>query len=777
MERYLCIHGHFYQPPRENPWLEAVEVQDSAFPYHDWNERVTAECYATNASSRILDPGLRIREIVSNYTRISFDMGPSLLSWLEKNARAVYQAILEADRESLGLYEGHGSAMAQAYNHLIMPLASSRDKETQVLWGVRDFEKRFRRQPEGMWLPETAADLETLELMAAAGIRFTILAPHQARRVRPMSGKKEWQDVSGARIDPTRAYRLRFSSGRAIDIFFYDGPISGAVAFERLLERGEDFAHRLLNGFSAERSWPQLMHIATDGESYGHHHRHGEMALSFALRFIEGNQLATITNYGWFLEHHPPTHEVQIFPDSSWSCLHGVERWRSDCGCSSGAHPGWHQKWRAPLRASLDWLRDRAAAIYQLRAPAYFRDPWAARNDYIDVVLDRSEDDLGDFFDRHKAKKLARNDWAKAVKLQELQRNAMLMYTSCGWFFDEISGLETVQVLRYAGRVIQLAQEIEESFDPGPFFERLAQAPSNLPEHGDGAAVYRRFVDPALVDLQKVGAHYGISSLFEEYAEDTFIYCYEIERLDFRKSTGGSAALATGRCLVSSEITGDSETVSFAALSLGTHDINCGIRRLSGVKQFKSMTGELHATFERGAFSDVVRLMDIHFGIHSYSLRHLFKEEQRRTLLTLLKETLESSELAYRRLYEENRLLAAFLRETGIPIPKVFFTAADFILNLELKREMESDTVDGGRVRHLLQECRKWDVQPETVGLEFALRHTLERSMEGLAAMPADLRRLEKVEELIGLAAEMPFEVKLWSVQNDYYRLAKTAYP
>ncbi|MEJ2032035.1 MAG: DUF3536 domain-containing protein [Deltaproteobacteria bacterium] len=776
MDSYVCIHGHFYQPPRENPWLEAVEIQDSAYPYHDWNERITAECYATNSSSRILDHDLRIQEIVSNYTRISFDMGPTLLSWLERNAPPTYEAILEADRRSRNLYGGHGSALAQAYNHLIMPLASSRDKQTQIIWGLRDFESRFRRPAEGMWLPETAVDLESLELMAEAGLKFTILAPNQAQKIRPIDSKKEWQDVTDSRIDPTRAYLVRLPSGRTIDLFFYDGPISRAIAFERLLESGEEFAHRLLDGFSKDRHWPQLMHIATDGESYGHHHRHGEMALSYALHYIESNKLAKITNYGWYLEKNPPTHEVQIYEDSSWSCVHGIERWRSDCGCNSGMHPGWNQQWRAPLRESLDWLRDRFAAIYERRAPTYFRDSWAARDDYIDVVLDRSEANLNEFFDRHKAKKLARNDWVKAIKLLEMQRNSMLMYTSCGWFFDEISGIETVQILQYAGRAIQLAQEIDESFESIPFFDLLEKASSNIPEHGNGAAVYKKFVDPSVVDLQKVGVHYAISSLFEEYAEDTLIYCYEIEKLDFRKSEAGNAALVTGRCLISSEITGNSETVSFAALYLGTHDINCGIRRFSGVKHFKIMTEELHATFENGAFSDVVRLMDTHFGTHSYSLRDLFKEEQRRTLQTLLKDTLESSELAYRRLYEDNRLLVAFLKETGIPIPKVFYTAADFILNLDLKRELEGESVDADRVDHLLKECRKWDVAPQAVELEFALRHTLEKNMEALAASPAELRRMKVVEGLIDLAARMPFEVKFWTVQNHYYRLAKTVY-
>ena len=450
MERYICIHGHFYQPPRENPWLEDIEIQDSAYPYHDWNERITAECYAPNSASRNLDGEGRILDIVSNYSRISFNFGPTLLSWMEHSAPETYQAILEADKQSIDWRSGHGNALAQVYNHIIMPLASTRDRRTQILWGIRDFEYRFRRPPEGMWLAETAVDNETLDLLAEYGIKFTILAPRQAWRVRKI-GTGKWKDVSGSRIDPSRAYLCRLPSGRTINLFFYDGPISQAVAFENLLKKGEDFAHRLLSGFSDQRTWPQLVHIATDGETYGHHQRFGDMALAYALNHIEGNGIARITNYGEYLEKHPPTHEVQIFENSSWSCVHGIERWRDDCGCNSGGHPGWNQAWRKPLREALDWLRERLSFIYENAASEYLKDPWEARDRYIGVILDRSKENVEKFFQAHSAKPLSHDEKILVLKLLEMQRHAMLMYTSCGWFFDELSGLETVQVIQYAG--------------------------------------------------------------------------------------------------------------------------------------------------------------------------------------------------------------------------------------------------------------------------------------------------------------------------------------
>ncbi len=498
MNRSVCIHGHFYQPPRESPWLEAIEIQDSAFPYHDWNERVAAECYAANAVSRIRDTQGRIAQLVNNYSSMSFNFGPTLLLWMQKYAADAYEALLQADRQSLERNSGHGNALAQAYNHMILPLANSRDKKTQIIWGIRDFEFRFRRKPEGLWLPETAVDLETLGLMAQHGIGFAILAPRQASRVRPMGGN-EWQDVSGGKIDPGTAYRVSLPSGLAMSLFFYDGPISQALAFEGLLNGGEAFANRLLAAFPADDSVPRLVHIATDGESYGHHHRNGDMALAHAIHHLESNGVAHITNYGRYLEEHPPRHEVEIFENSSWSCAHGVERWRSDCGCNSGGKPGWNQAWRAPLRAALDWLRDAVSPAYERTATRFLTDPWEARDDYINVIVDRSPDRIGAFMQRHATRPLNSADEVTVLTLMELQRNAMLMYTSCGWFFDDLSGVETVQILRYAGRVLQVANQIlNDSFERG-FLEHLESAKSNIPEHRDGRTIYENMVRPAML--------------------------------------------------------------------------------------------------------------------------------------------------------------------------------------------------------------------------------------------------------------------------------------
>lgn len=775
MERFLCIHGHFYQPPRENPWLEAIEIQDSAYPYRDWNERITAECYAPNFASRNLDGEGKILDIVSNYIRISFNFGPTLLSWMERNASEKYQAILDADRQSIEWRSGHGNAIAQVYNHIIMPLASTLDKRTQILWGIKDFEYRFKRFPEGMWLSETAVDNETLDILAEFGIKFTILAPSQAWKVRRI-GTGKWRDVSGSRIDPTRAYLCRLPSGRVINLFFYDGPMSQTVAFENLLKKGEDFANRLLSGFSDFRQWPQILHIATDGETYGHHQKFGDMALAFALNYIESRGLARLTNYGEYLELHPPTHEVQIFENSSWSCVHGIERWRSDCGCNSGRHPGWTQEWRKPLRDALDWLRERLALIYENIGSEYLKDVWKARDDYIQVILDRSEGTIRRFLEEHAVKNLNRDERIIMLKLLEIQRHTLLMYTSCGWFFDELSGLETIQVLQYAGRAIQLSEEIFHANLEDAFKVRLALAKSNEPEHENGAQIYEKFVKPAMTDLKKVGAHYAISSLFEEYIDETSIYSYVVTKEDYQKVEAGITKLAIGKISVSSKITEESELISFCVLHFGGHALNGRVRTFLGPDAYQSMKKEIISTFEKGDFADIVRLMDHHFGLHNYSLTNLFRDQQRNILNLLMTKTLEDFEKTYRQIYDNNKILMGFLRETGMPLKRAFLSAAEVILNFDIKKAFMDELVDVERIQNLISDMKKWDVSLDSVDIEFAVRRALEEQMEKFYTNPSDLTILLDIQQRLELLKLLPVEINYWQTQNIYYKIAKGLY-
>ena len=775
MERYVCIHGHFYQPPRENPWLEAIELQDSAYPYHDWNERITAECYAPNSASRILDADNRIIQIVNNYSRISFNFGPTLLAWMMQETPSTYQAILAADRESQKIFSRHGSALAQAYNHMILPLANSRDKRTQVLWGIRDFEHRFGRAPEGMWLPETAVDLETLEILAELGIKFTILSPNQASRVRAI-GSRAWGDVRGGGIDPSRAYQLRLRSGRTVGLFFYDGPISHAVAFEDLLVRGENLAHRLTGAFSDARHWPQMVHVATDGETYGHHRRHADMALAYALHYIEANRLARLTNYGEFLEKHPPTHEVQIFENSSWSCAHGVERWKSDCGCNSWPKPQWNQAWRAPLRAALDWLRDNLASRYEEKGRQFFEDPWQARNDYVHVILDRSPGNVERFWGRHVRRKLEQPERIAALQLLELQRQAMLMYTSCGWFFDELSGIETVQVIQYAGRALQLAEELfGDGLEEG-FLKLLERAKSNLPEHRDGRLIYQKFVKPAMVNLEKVGAHYAISSLFEDFAETARVFCHTVQRQDFRLLHGGKARLALGRARITSDITGKGTNVTFGVLHLGDQNVSGGVRQFRGEAAYQGLCAEITEIFSRGDVPELIRAVDRHFGSGIYSLKLLFRDEQRKIVHVILEAAMAEAAALYGKFYSQYSTLARFVTDLGIPLPKRFQLAIDFTLNEDLLAALSVDEPDEPRVRSILEEVKRTGIPLDVVTLEFRFRRTVERAAQRLYEQPRDLGLLLSFERVTGLCSSLPFEVNLWQAQNVFYEVMRTRY-
>ncbi len=776
MERYICIHGHFYQPPRENPWLEAIELQDSAYPYHDWNERITAECYAPNSASRILDGEGRIVKIVNNYARISFNFGPTLLSWLEEKFPETYQAILAADQASQRNFSGHGSALAQAYNHMIMPLANRRDKYTQVRWGIHDFEQRFRRAPEGMWLPETAVDLETLDILAELGIRFTVLAPHQASRVRKIGGRS-WRDVSGARVDPSRAYELRLASGRKMNLFFYDGPVSRAVAFEGLLNHGEDLANRLTTAFSDTREWAQLGHIATDGESYGHHHHRGDMALAYALDYIESNDLARLTNYGEFLEQHPPTHQVEIVENSSWSCVHGIERWRSNCGCNSGGYTDWNQEWRAPLREALDWLRDMLASPFEEKGRELLRDPWAARDDYLSIVLDRSPENLAKFFSQHAAHPLSEAEQTIALRLLELQRHAMLMYTSCGWFFDELSGIETVQVIQYAGRALQLAHQVFGGDVEPEFLERLERAKSNIPDHRDGRRVYEKFVRPAMVDLAKVGAHYAVSSVFESYPQRGRVYCYAADREDLQVTETGKAKLVVGRARIMSEITRESSDLSFGVLHFGDQNLNGGVQEFRTEKDYAEMVSAMTDAFKRADYASVIRSMDKHFGESTYSLKSLFRDEQRRILNVILDATLSEAAGVYRQLYDHHATLVHFLNDLNAPLPKAFQTAAEFTLNAELRQALKDQAPDADHVGGLLEQAKAWGVELDAPGLGYALEQTIEQLADRWRAQPDDLALLQNLKAQVALAQTLPFTVDFWWAQNVYYAMLQNQYP
>ena len=498
---FLTVHGHFYQPPRENPWLEHIEEQGSAAPFHDWNERINSECYLPNSVARITDTTGKILDIVNNYSLLSFNFGPTLLSWLEENDPVTYKRIIEADQISQKQFSGHGNAIAQVYNHIILPLANYRDKVTQIYWGIKDFEHRFNRKPEGLWLSEAAVCEETLSVLVDHDIKFVILSPYQADKVK-YSCDKQWEDVSRGNIDPARPYTYNLPNypGKSIAVFYYDGAISKAVAFEGILYNGDKLVYRIKDGIVPTRQYNQLVHLATDGESYGHHTPFGNMALAYALKAKLDKEGFILTNYGEYLEKYPPTAETIVKDNTSWSCAHGIGRWKEDCGCSTGGQAGWNQKWRKPLRESLDWLNNNLAEIYEKEGSRFFNDTWKARNEYINVILSRSGDNIREFLNKNCPRDLSSSETVQALMLLEMQRNAMYMFTSCGWFFTEISGIETVQILKYAARAMQIAYEFGKGDLEKQFLDKLSEAQSNIKEFGTGKDIYIKFVKPSIVN-------------------------------------------------------------------------------------------------------------------------------------------------------------------------------------------------------------------------------------------------------------------------------------
>ncbi|QHN01978.1 DUF3536 domain-containing protein [Granulicella sp. WH15] len=823
--RFVCIHGHFYQPPRENPWLETVEVQDSAAPYHDWNDRITAECYAPNGASRIQNRKNEIVRIINNYSRMSFNFGPTLLSWLNEKAPRTYHMILDADKTSAARYSGHGSALAQVYNHIIMPLASTRDARTQIRWGIADFVSRFGRRPEGMWLAEAAVNRHVLDLLAQEGILFTILAPNQCARVRPLeaaeatpvvasengNGAKApaeipWKPTPNASVDPTQPYQVQLDEGRSIAVFFYDGPASRAIAFEGLLDSGEKFGQRLVGTFhpvpSGEIDRAQLAHVATDGESYGHHHKHGEMALSFAMHWMEEQGLARLTNYGEFLELFPPTWEAEVAEDTSWSCAHGVERWRSNCGCNGGK-PGWNQEWRGPLRESLDFLRDATAPLAEKLATGLLKDLWAARDAYIHVVLNRTPESVNSFFSLHATRQLSPEERTTVLELMELERHTQLMYTSCGWFFDEISGIETVQIIAYAGRVLQLASELfgtpGAALEPA-FLAILGKAISNVPELGTGADIYNLYVSGMRIGLEQVGAHYAISSIFRSYPEDGELFCFDVHRESHEVFASGRGKVALGRAQIRSHITEETEDICFAVLHLGDQNLSAAVKSYTAADAtgFDNFSTDVRNAIRKANLPEIIRLIDRFFAppydrraggtpanlptapdhivldpvdpqpgqpesapgavqpgvAHTlfmppapppsqripiaYSLTSLFADEQHRILETILNQTIGEMEHSLRKIYEDHASLLHFLTEAGMTPPPALALASSFAINASLRRAIQEDEFDPILIYDLLASANNDHVTLDTHLLGFTAGLRMKQAMIRLEAAAAE---------------------------------------
>ena len=768
--RYITIHGHFYQPPRENAWLDQIEIQESATPYHDWNERISHECYGPNGVSRILSEEGKIVDIVNNYARMSFNVGPTLLSWLEQKEPEVYQAILEADKLSLSLFDGHGSAIAQVYNHIIMPLAKRADKETQVKWGIYDFEMRFGRAPKGMWLAETAVDTETLEVLAENGIDYTILAPYQGTAFRKI-GDETWTEG----IDTRKPYVCKLPSGKSINLFFYDGPRSQGVAFNGYLNNGRFFADSLLSGLDENPAEPQLLHIATDGETYGHHHKNGDMALAFCTRYIEENGLATITNYAQYLAMFPPQHEVRLNENTSWSCAHGVERWRSNCGCETGGQAGWNQEWRVGLRNAIDWLRDAFDAIYDQEMSLYHKNPNALRNNYIQVISDRTSENVEQFFASNFNKTFGEKETTHIIRLLEMQKHSLYMQTSCGWFFNDLSGIETIQILQYANRGIQLAEEESDNKLERQFLEILETAKSNLTEHGSGADIYHKWVSPKRLSLTQVGMHYAVSSLFEEESREITVLNYDCHSDKLSRKKGGQYILTTGATQVRSRVTLSNKQFHYAILYLGNHHLIGSTATKLSEAEFDSIVEQIEKSFDEGNIAECIDIIKWNFLDRSFSFFNLFKDEQLKLLKRITAEYEEQALNDYNQIYESSYTLLNLMRGRQLAIPPMLMRNMETVFQFKIEEML--DVTKGyavlGRLKRYAVEVRKWNVQLDMERLAFFASSFISHHVSLFSQRENKVEWTNKAYDFLEILHAIGVQPNINILQDFVFRLAK----
>lgn len=782
-KKFVCIHGHFYQPPRENPWLEYLEIQDSAYPIHDWNERIFNECYGPNSAARILDNEGDIIKLVNNYEFLSFNFGPTLLSWLEEYHVDIYQKIIEADQKSLAKL-GHGNAIAQVYNHIIMPLAQANYKLDQIEWGLKDFEKRFNRKPEGIWLSETAVDLETLTFLEAYGLKFTILSPFQAAQVRDLSKTDEktankWQDVSGGRIDPRHPYQVNLPNGKTFAVFFYDARLSKAIAFEELLASSNNFLNGLKSGFSNNPETAELVNLATDGESYGHHRKFGDLTLAFAFDQLNRSKEFEIVNYAYFLEKFPPKQEVKIHDNSSWSCVHGVERWRSNCGCTTGSEPGWQQEWRKPLREALDLVRDASDALYQEKMALLVNDVEKVFHQYYYVISDTKNDIKEIFLDEHCKPYLTEAEKQNVLKLLEIRRNCNLMYTSCGWFFAEISGIETIQILNYAERVLQLLQDFDIELKEN-FLAILEQALSNIGKYKNGKEIYQLFVARNRVNLKRVGVHYAITSLFEEYRDQVKIYTYEVECFDVVKEIRGLNTLAFGHILVRSNRTLEVQQFQFVVLHFGEIDLHAAIESYGSKEDYMAKRNRIVEIFRNEHLTEVVQALTSEFGKDYYTLRDIFNEEKRDILSHVTKSEIDRLNQLIFYIAQKNKNILDYCFKEHIPVPKPIMILNEYTYQKIIEHLFSGSVPE----RDIYPQVKQILTLVQALGFTLDLSNQVNQinkflydALTKYFSKPTSTNYLSEFILVLKAIFVLPININFWTIQNCWYEFSLNQEP
>ena len=594
---HLAIHGHFYQPPRENPWLGIIEEQESAHPFCNWNSRICAECYNPLTCSPVCDESHRTTDLFNCYAHISYNFGPTLLSWLDKYYPYTVERLKIADKIAQNSYDGFGSAMAQVYNHQILPLSDAKDKHTQIIWGIKEFYFRFNRKPSAMWLSETAIDMNTVRALIDHGIKYIILSPLQASYTRKF-GEFEWTGVPDGTIDTRTPYRLfevdgggRTHFNRYLDVLFYDKNISTKISFEHLLTDNKKLEWLIKERYSEEATLPQLVLIATDGEIYGHHEKNGNKHLANVINQLLGTGNCSVTNLDKFLDNNKPSQEVKLWEGvdgkgSSWSCSHGVGRWHTDCGCSDGPHE-YNQQWREHLRNAFDELRFNIRKICETISSELLYDFTDARNDYISIILEPTQEMRDRFLERHAKEKLSKNGQIKLWKILEADRNAMLMYTSCGWFFSDISGFEPQQNMRYALRAAELAQDFSDYNLISLLQDRLKKASSNISNMGTGEDIFNKFILPTRYTTKHLTAVFALLNLYKlplpKYDSKVVLSNIEI-------SNKNEMLFITGSSICTDKFTLEKKEHYFLGFS-DLKTLNTGVCFTNDITEARKMTG------------------------------------------------------------------------------------------------------------------------------------------------------------------------------------------
>jgi hypothetical protein len=668
-----------------------------------------------------------------------------------------------------------------------MPLAMDRDKETEVLWGMADFERRFHRKPEALWLPEAAVNYATLQVLVKYRMRYLILSPFQALRVKPLGGKK-WTDVSQGRIDTTRPYRCFIQDGSGkklldhfIDIFFYNGIISKEIAFGDLLKDGNNFCNRFTQFYQESKQRPQLIHVATDGETYGHHMKFGEMALAYALDKGFPTRGLELINYGSFLKRFPPVHEVEIDEGpkgegTSWSCAHGVGRWKEDCGCSTGGKTGWNQKWRKPLREALDFLRDELSQVFEREGKKIFQDVWKARDRYIEVILNRSPEGIKNFFDQYGARGLDPKGRIEGLKLLEMQRHALQMYTSCGWFFNDLAGIETIIVLQHAARAIQLAEEWSGEEIEKKFVQHLSEAKSNLPEMGKGDQVYQLLVKPKRVTPEKVVNHFAIASLLDPGDGEKKIFSHRLEKIRYEKMESEENLLVIGQVRVASEIIPEPREFLFGLIPSKREVFRTWVLEKKGGVEFSTLKEKAQENFGRGE-REMTGVLAALLGKRMFTIKDTFKEERQAIFQKLIQKEFDEHCQSYADLFDRTRQAVEALSREGLEVPFEIRVAAEVTLSDRLFQEIKElnrdfkGTIERRKIDEIVEEAKEHGYHLRKEKSLLALNGILMERMNALQkSTGSDLSRqselAEEVLTLLDLARKWDFEISLEEAQN-----------